>query len=175
MSNHEKLSDPLPNLLIFPCLIQSGELLLPITKRSFIKYIFRGYADRHILLGDGSLPKLERKWFITADGLFWKIERVRTRRGFWRKLAPMIDFTLAECRLEPGKCLTTNEILRFAEPLKSYSGFPTAGQFKKFLRNNPNKDFSEIMFKEFWQKHGFELKPPDVFMEVMNLRPKESE
>lgn len=155
--------------LPFPALFPMGHTLVPAERRSFRKMLYRGSSGTEILIASGALPKLQISWLVTSDARFWRLERVGTQRAYWRWLAPVVDFTLAECRLVPGRHLTTDELLTHIEPLKSPPGFPTAGHLKGFLRKRLGQVFDETMFKEFWQKHCFELKPPDSWGEVLEF------
>jgi hypothetical protein len=156
--------------MCFPLLVAMGGVLLKTTKREFIRYDLSDYFGGILVLKNASNPKTERHFILTSDGRFWRIERIGTKRGFLRWLAPVWDFTLAECRLEHGQQLTTDELLKHVEPLKSPSGFPTASHLKGFLRKRLGQVFDAAMFKEFWQKHCFELKPPDSWGEILELK-----
>ena len=135
-----------------------------------MRYEYAGMRGRNLLTKRGSNAKMAISLLIDSNGLFWRFERVGTCRLFWQWLIPFIDLTLAEYRLELGRHLTTDELLTLVGPLKSPSGFPTAGHLKGFLRKRLGKVFDDVMFRDFWREHCFELKPPDSWGEVLELK-----
>jgi hypothetical protein len=154
----------------FPALVAVGTTLLACTRREFMQYKCAGIRNGNLLIKGASKTEMQISLIIDSHGRLWQFERLNTHRAFWRWLAPVIDLTLTEYRLEPSRHLTMDELLLHIEPLKSPPGFPTAGHLKGFLRKRSGQVFDEAMFKEFWQAHGFELKPPDFWGEVLELK-----
>lgn len=157
------------HILRFPYLVCVSSTVLNGTKSDFTRFDFRGFDSGHLLIANGSNPKMDRKWFLTCDGRLWVIPRVGMRRAGWKWFARVYDFTLAEHKVEPARDVSTDELLSLLGSCRSESEFPTTGHLKRFVKRHSGQVFDATLFREFWSAHCPALQSPDLWGEEVVL------
>lgn len=147
--------------LLFPCLIGSGNRLLPATKSEVLTFCIKRHivGDRY-LFKHGASPRLAVSFVIDRNGSFRQVRVLSLRHGWARPLASLNDFVLSECEIAPGERLTNAELLERMRSVKGSREFQQPKRLRAFLRRQPGDEpFDACRFRQFWEKEGPELAP----------------
>jgi hypothetical protein len=149
--------------LAFPCLITSGDRLIPVSRGHFSRYVAARHVGGNIyLLKWGASDRLRTSWLLDRYGLVREVKPLHLHRTWARPIRRLWDLTLLECEIQPGKRVTVAELLEKLVLLKAPREFRTVADLTSFLRKQPwHAAFDAKMFRQFWDRYGFRLAPEE--------------